>query len=261
MALSKKTSPKTAKVQANSNAMQAEEIKALIVNLVKRREDWEENQLRASNTTLYSMLADCDELFQQTQAFKSVRETVIETYDAKFGKGSSRLSILTRIVRLVFDVKNSARVFTYVAALKIAQKYRNKDQSIPQFFEANGGVEYVRRNQKPSSVIETEKSAKIQAVTKMLEEIAPFTQRIKINLPAYTTEKNAAHSFIAVLMREEADGSHSAILISKRQSTVNAMLSEYSSQTEVEREADLAARITLAPKPSRRASVAAARNA
>jgi hypothetical protein len=257
MTATKKTQ-KTAVANAATNALNADQVTAMFGALELRREDWEENQLRASNTVLYSLLTDCEDIFQETQAFKPVRKAVIETYDAKFGKGTSRLNIMTRIVRLVFGVKNSGRVFDYVKALKVAREHKLVNQTITQFFEANGGVEFVRRNQKTTSAVEAERSAKIKAATDALEQINPIAQKIKINLPKHSVEKNAEHSFLAVLMREEEDGTFSAVLISKRESSVNAMLAEYSAQSDEEREADLAARSALTTKPSRRAAVATA---
>ena len=256
-----KKTQKAASTAAASNAMKTDDVLALFGDLEKRRVDWEDNQLRASNNVLYPMLASCYELYLETQAFKPVRKTVIDAYDAKFGKADARLTILTRIVRMVFGIKNSNRVFNYVTALKIAHEYKAPKQSIPQFFEAAGGVEFVRRNRKPANVLQDEQHAKIKAVTDVLEEIAPFAHNIKIKLPKSAAEKNAAHSFTAILMREEEDGTFSAVMISQRQSTVNAMLAEYSAQTEEERKVDQAARTVLTAKPSRRAAVASARAA
>lgn len=252
------TATKKTQKTAATNALKADDVPDMFGALEQRREDWEENQLRASNTVLYALLTDCDEIFQQTQAFKPVRQAVIDTYDTKFGTGTSRLNIMTRIVRLVFGVKNSGRVFDYVKALKVARNCKAKNQTIAQFFEVNGGVEFVRRNQKTAGAVNAENAAKIKAATEALEQINPLAQKIKINLTKDAAEKNAGHSFLAVLMREEEDGTFSAVLISKRESSVNAMLAEYSAQSAEERETDHAARSALTSKPSRRAAVATA---
>jgi hypothetical protein len=252
------TATKKTQKTAATNARNAEQVEVMLSALELRRQDWEENQLRTSNTVLYSLLTDCEEIFLETQAFKHIRKAVIETYDAKFGKGTSRLNITTRIVRLVFGMKNSGRVFDYVKALKVAREHKLDNQTITQFFEENGGIEFVRRNQKTASAVDAERSAKIKAATDALQQINPLVQKIKINLPKHTVEKNAEHSFIAVLMREEEDGTFSAVLISKRESSVNAMLAEYSALPIKEREADLSARSALTTKPSRRAAVTAA---
>jgi hypothetical protein len=202
------------------------------VELAKARINWEGNQLRASNNVLYALLDHCYGIFDLTQKSDDVREKFLELYKIKFPKTKAGTSIATKVIYAVFGKELEQRAATYSRVLRFALIEIKKTPSLTflQFLAKFGGIEEVRRNGNGEAV-QAKYKAKIASATAKLKAAKGLASSIAMLLPDDLQEKNEAHSFRAALLREDADGTFSVVMVSKSEGTVHTMLNEFENRS------------------------------
>jgi hypothetical protein len=93
-----------------------------------------------------------------------------------------------------------------------------------------GGIEEVRRNGDGVSG-KTKRQAKIESAKAKLKAAKGLARNISILLPVEMQEKNGNHSFRAALLREEADGTFTVVMVSKSEGSVETMLGEFENRS------------------------------
>lgn len=207
----------------------AEAIVAAFDTLKARRENWEMHQLRASNDVLYGILGDCYAIYVRTQKNDALREKFLKAYDAKYGKCKANTSIATKIVWAVFGKHLEQRAFNYSNVLRTV--YQNlKDEPGKTFREyviEVGGIEEIRRNGGNTDAVKAKREAERQTAIANLNSNSGIAKGLQIHLPEEQQEKNAEHSFRAALIREEADGTFTIVMVSSSEVPVNSMIAEF----------------------------------
>ena len=198
------------------------------VELAKARINWEGNQLRASNNVLYPLLDNCYGIFDLTQQSDDVREKFLKLYAQQFPKTKAGTSIATKVIWAVFGKEKEQRAATYSRVLRLAWAEIKKTPGLTflQYLVKFGGVEEVRRNANGEAV-QKKRQAKIASATAKLKAAKGLASKIAMMLPDDMQEKNEGHSFRAALLREEADGTFTVVMVSKSEGTVNTMLNEF----------------------------------
>lgn len=198
------------------------------VELAKARINWEGNQLRASNKVLYALLDNCYGIFDLTQHSDEVREKFLKLYAQQFPKTKAGTSIATKVIYAVFGKDLEQRAATYSRVLRLARAEIKKTPGLTflQFLVKFGGVEEVRRNANGEAV-QKKRQSKIASAIAKLKAAKGLAGNIVLLLPDDMQEKNEGHSFRAGLLREEADGTFSVVMVSKSEGTVQTMLGEF----------------------------------
>lgn len=202
--------------------------------LKARRENWEQNQLLASNEVLYGVLQDCYTMYGRTQTNDALREKFIKAYEAKYGHCKAGTSVATKIIWAVFGKEREQRAHDYSRVIRIV--YQNlKGKSGTTFREyviAAGGIEEIRRNGGNTNAVTAQREAKRQTAIAALKTNPGFANSLQIQLPADQQEKNADHNFRAALIREDADNTFTIVMISTSEVPVNSMLAEFAKREE-----------------------------
>lgn len=211
--------------------------------LAQARLNWEANQQRASNEVLYAILDRCYDIFDLTQKADDLRKKFLEAYAEKHPNTKAGTSIATKIIWAVFGKSLEQRAATYSRVLRLARMEILKEPKLTfrQFLARFGGIEEVRRHGNGEE-IKRKRDTKIQSATAKLMAAKGLAGKISMQLPSDMQEKNEGHSFRAALLREEADGTHTVVMVSVSQGTVATMLGEFEN-----RSADPAASANSAP--------------
>lgn len=219
----------TAQAAKPLNPMTADAIVAAFDLLKARRENWELHQLSASNDVLYGILGDCYAIYVRTQKSDTLREKFIKAYDTQYGKCKANTSVATKIVWAVFGKHLEQRAFNYSNVLR--NVYLNlKDKPGKTFREyvvEAGGIEEIRRTGGNTDAAKAKRDAQRQTAIANLNSNSGIAKGLQIQLPAENLEKNAEHSFRAALIREDADGSFTIVMVSSSEVPINSMIAEF----------------------------------
>ena len=225
----------TVKPVEPSQPTTAEAIIAAFDVLKARRESWELHQLRASNDVLYDILGDCYAIYVRTQKSETLREKFLKSYDAKYGKSKANTSIATKIVWAVFGKQLEQRAFNYSNVLR--NVYLNlKDKPGKAFREyviEAGGLDEIRRTGGNTDAVKAKRDAERQTAIADLNSNSGIAKGLQIQLPAEQQEKNGEHSFLAALIREDADGTFTIVMVSSSEVPVNSMIAEFSKRDDI----------------------------
>jgi hypothetical protein len=224
-----------AKPALTSQPMTAEAIVDALEDLKARRENWEMHQLRASNDVLYGILGDCYAIYVRTQNSDTFRSKFLKAYDAKYGKCKGGTSVATKIAWATFGKHLEQRAFTYSNVLR--NVYLNlKDKPSKTFREyvvEAGGIEEIRRTGGNTDAVKAKRDAELQTAISELSSNSGIAKGLHIQLPAEQQEKKAEHSFRAALIREDADGTFTIVMVSSSEVPVNSMIAEFSKRDDI----------------------------
>ena len=211
------------------NPTTADAIITAFDELKARRENWELHQLSASNDVLYGILGDCYTIYVRTQKSDTLREKFLKAYDAKYGKCKAGTSIATKIVWAVFGKQLEQRAFNYSNVLR--NVYLNlkakPGKTFREYVVEAGGIEEIRRTGGNTDAVKAKRDAERQTAIANLNSNSGIAKGLQIQLPAENLEKNAEHSFRAALIREDADGSFTIVMVSSSEVPVNSMIAEF----------------------------------
>lgn len=200
--------------------------------LAQARLNWEANQQRASNEVLYAILDRCYDIFDLTQKADDLRKKFLEAYAEKHPNTKAGTSIATKIIWAVFGKSLEQRAATYSRVLRLARVEILKEPKLTfrQFLARFGGIEEVRRLGNEEE-IKRKRDTKIQSGKAKLMAAKGLAGKISMQLPSDMQEKNNDHSFRAALLREEADGTFTVVMVSKSEGTVLTMLGEFENRS------------------------------
>lgn len=203
--------------------------------LAQARLNWEANQQRASNDVLYAILDRCYDIFDLTQKSDTLREKFLKAYDAKYGKCKASTSVATKIVWAVFGKQLEQRAFNYSNVLR--NVYLNlkakPGKTFREYVVEAGGLDEIRRTGGNTDAVKAKRDAERQTAIADLSSNSGFAKGLQIQLPAEQQEKNAEHSFRAALIREDADGTFTIVMVSSSEVPVNSMISEFSKRDDI----------------------------
>lgn len=203
--------------------------------LKARRENWELHQLRASNDVLYGILGDCYAIYISTQKSDTLREKFLKLYDSKYGKCKANTSVATKIVWAVFGKHLEQRAFNYSNVLRnVYYNLKNKPgKTFREYVIEVGGIEEIRRTGGNTDAAKAKSEAERQTAIANLKSIIGIAKGLHIQLPAEQQEKNAEHSFRAALIREDAGGTFTIVMVSSSEVPINSMIAEFSKRDDV----------------------------
>jgi hypothetical protein len=211
------------------NPTTADAIITAFNELKARRECWELHQLSASNDVLYGILGDCYTIYVRTQKSDTLREKFLKAYDAKYGKCKANTSVATKIVWAVFGKQLEQRAFNYSNVIR--NVYLNlkakPGKTFREYVVEAGGIEEIRRTGGNTDAVKAKRDAERQTAIANLNSNSGIAKGLQIQLPAENLEKNAEHSFRAALIREDADGTFTIVMVSSSEVPVNSMIAEF----------------------------------
>jgi hypothetical protein len=200
--------------------------------LAQVRMKWEDNQLRASNEVLYAIVDYCYDIYDMTQRLDDVRAKFVKLYADKYPATKAGTAIATKIIWAVFGKKLGQRAATYSRVLRLARAEILKTPGLTfrQYLARFGGIEEVRRNGNGDAA-KAKRQAKVDIAKAKLKAAKGLARNISMLLPEEMQEKNGNHSFRAALLREEADGTFTVVMVSKSEGTVETMLGEFENRS------------------------------
>lgn len=204
------------------------ELAATINELANRRVIWEQGAYAASNMELYTLLGACLDIFIQvrdkTDLSKGLNE-LLKVRNITFNAGTS---LELKIVRLVFASGETApkienRAFGYARVIRVAFEAKQTGTTLPQFIEANHGIEEIRRTGK-DGVSNTNKVElfKEHARTELLA--APSDELFNPFALPDQLQPVDGEQFSLALVRKNADGTGSIVYGTGNVAAVSAVL-------------------------------------
>ncbi len=205
------------------------ELAATINVLASRRVIWEQGAYAASNTELYTLLGACLDLFSKVRSNPDLSKGLNELLKDRSITFNAGTSLELKIVRLVFASGETApkienRAFGYARVIRVAFEAKQTGATLPQFIEANHGIEEIRRTGK-NGVSNANKVElfKEQARTELLaapsdEFFTPF--KLPDQLQPVDGEQ-----FSLALVRKNADGTGSIVFGTGNVAAVSTVLS------------------------------------
>lgn len=154
-------------------------ISATCKALISSREDWESNELAASNTKLYSILSRCFDVYKQLAANPFLIKQVDDLLTAKDIKFTAATHPANKLMKLIFGDKDRRRVSAYATVMKAAlEDKKDATANFAAWVNKKGGVEAIRTgNTNESSAAVEAKSADAfsKAVARLSKEHAIAT--------------------------------------------------------------------------------------
>lgn len=126
-----------------------------ITDLVNRRKNWEQNELRASNLVLYKLLEDTYILVLKIKSDRKQQQALAEHLKKANISFNSSTPMETKVVKTVFGLERQ-RAYTYSKVLRIASDMEVEPTGLAKWIEKFGGVEDVRLGKKPGELTEGE---------------------------------------------------------------------------------------------------------
>ncbi len=147
-----------------------------VKELKKIKNRWESELYRASNDSLYIILAECYRLLLNPEIYNpesSVRRCIEDECKKGMKKMQKNTTIEAKIVRVIFgDMYNRRRVHSYSVVLQEAKKQKITADSLPDWIRLYGGVEEIRLNSKPKVYVSIPPTSKKKLSKEQLQEIA-----------------------------------------------------------------------------------------
>ncbi|OYU69213.1 MAG: hypothetical protein CFE28_03870 [Alphaproteobacteria bacterium PA2] len=194
------------------NQLTAATIGNELSDLFTLRDKWEVGAYKTSNEGLYDILAKCLTLFKQAKGDRKLIPA-INTRLTDLGIGYTKSTALaTKIVRCVFGVSNQ-RTLTYARVITEADSRKTEKKSLSSWIKEMGGIEEVRRasaGQTPSQKKASfRKSAEgyFETAKPLIANFKPPVDKAKY----FQRNQGEAHTFVALLARENDDGTCSIV--------------------------------------------------
>ena len=204
----------------NSNLLDSAALFDKLDQLSIKRESWENGACKQSNSELYSILAECLDLYTQVLGSVGLRRKLSKALRQRSIKINSNTSLETRIVRWVFgDCGN--RAFTYAAVIAAAHEANVDPLKLPNWLVASNGIENVRRASSKSTMLPDSQLENL-AIDKFANSKKLST--ISKKVPALTPNCKANHEYSAALVRQNQSGEFEIVYASNKPSTVKALL-------------------------------------
>ena len=225
----KTLSNSVAKAQATSAATQL--MLKRVENLSIKREVWEANEQARSNEALYSIFADCLELYRDltngdgVKAMKKGLEDYINIKGYVF-KSTSPLTL--KVIRCVFGAKDRRRLSTYHSVLRVAIADKWKISEVAQRISEYGGVQEISLRRKDG--LTAKDKATIAREALMSRAVAKLSSE---ELLKQFNIEHTGESSVAVMTLEN-DGSYSVHCVVKSNTAVNAALTAYFSSNKAD---------------------------
>lgn len=201
------TAVKTAFQPTKENLAFAGGLVSQLDALVVKRKQWEATDYKKANDGLYSLLANCLEVFNSKFVIasdddkKTLRADLKARLEADGVRVQRNTTTLTMFVRFVFGSdRKRAHGYTYV--LKAAISYEISAASLPSWIVEQGGIEEVRKRMIVSEEAQQRKAdlAVAQAEVKANIEQAVVTPLAKLPMSGVSGE------YALLLAKPEPDG-------------------------------------------------------
>ena len=128
--------------------------------LISARENWENNELAASNAKLYSILSRCFDVYKQLAANVFLVDEVNDLLTAKDIKFISTLHPANKLIKLIFGDKDRRRVSAYATVMKAAlEEADDATANFAAWVTRKHGVEAIRTGNTTDGVKAAAKSA------------------------------------------------------------------------------------------------------
>ena len=215
---------KTLSKAANQSNMIVTSLKqcASLAEIEAKRISWENNEYKASNTVLYSVLSDCLEYCapvggklnkqrnNRLKAFLEQRKYAV--------KNDAKLS--TKVTRAVFGEIDRKRVSTYAIVIDAALKEKVKPANLAQWIVEKGGIQSIKLVQSETFISPKEK---MQTTEQKLEATkGTGLATVKSGALSMLADADKAGQNCVLIATQEADGSFTILSVTHKSSALNA---------------------------------------
>ena len=196
-----------------------------------KREVWESNELARSNDALYSIFADCLEVYRDLthgEGVKALKKGLEDYINIKGYVFKSTSPLTLKVIRCVFGEKDRRRLSTYHSVLRMAVTDKWPVSQVAQRISEYGGVQEISLRRKDG--LTAKDKATIARDALMSNSIA------KLSSDELLKQFNIEHkgdSAVAV-MTLEGDGSYSVHCVVSSNTAVNAALTAYFSSNKAD---------------------------
>ena len=234
--------------KATNYAMASKTMFKRCENLSIKREVWESNELARSNDALYSIFADCLELYRDLthgEGVKALKKGLEDYINIKGYVFKSTSPLTLKVISCVFGEKERRRLSTYHSVLRVAVADKWPVSQVAQRISEYGGVQEISLRRKDA--LTAKDKATIARDALMSESIATLSSEAIFK--QFDSSK-IGDSAVAV-MTLEGDGSYSVHCVVSSNTAVNAALTAFFSSNKadfVEAQKQKAAEIAEATK-------------
>jgi hypothetical protein len=206
----------------------ANDFNAAVAQMIEQRSKWEEQAYAKSNRELYSILANCLELYQACIANHSLADGLDQAMKALELKTNAKTSLAVKVIRLIFATKDTQakiknRIYVYAKALDVAHDAGKSKASFADFVDSKGGLDELRRT--PDTTAKTERDSKV-AIAKNKYILEPAKSLVPaFELPVQLKPK-AGKRFSVGLIVQNDDGTGQIVYGCVTDSIVQSVLEE-----------------------------------
>jgi len=190
-------------------------------DLEQSRIQWETTAYRTSNQQLYAVLADCLAFGAPLPtAENKQRNAELERFNKARGYiVKSDSPTLTRVVKAVFGNVDRRRISTYSLVLRTAQKAGVQPVGLPDWIEANGGIQEIKLGRSATYVSPKQKADEAKSSLAKLPTLAVAKGKL-----AERADADFVGAECVLLAEQQADGSFHIKALSRSGTAVNAAL-------------------------------------
>ena len=213
---------KATKSVSSNTILKAQAIVSVADGLVKKQQDWQQNEYARSNARLYEILAEVLKMYEQVRDEKQLRIETVKQMKAALTAAGVRIQMntlaITLFVRYVFRTDRQ-RALNYSRTIQAALSEGIKAEDFAQFVEGSGGVEQCKRKFAKSDKVKAKEQAITEAMTLVEEQLASSDAaplaKFKVS-PAFVADKQEGYVF--VMARADSKGEVKALAVVPAQS-------------------------------------------
>lgn len=189
--------------------------------LEQSRLNWETTAFRTSNQQLYAVLADCLAYGAALPLAESKqRAEELEQFIKQRGYIVKKDSpLMTRVAKAVFGNVDRRRISTYSLVLRTAQKAGVKPAALPDWIEANGGIQEIKLGRSATYKSPKQRAEEAKSSLATLPTLATAKEGL-----ALLADADFVGSECVLLAEQQADGSFHIKALSRSGTAVNAAL-------------------------------------
>lgn len=220
------TSPQVPTPTAIPNTLNVD---GTLTNLISKREQWEQNQKKASGEARDKLLADCLDFYLAVKNDPNASSELTKVLKQRGLASNAGTSLILKIVRAVFlkrhEIKDkSPKVFAYQQAISKAAEAGITGAGFSDFLANNGGIDGLRRM---TAKGETQKQVREKRISGASDRFQEANAPIGIlPIPQLPDELKPGDGmgFAAAIVRKNANGTGTIVYGTGNEAVVNTIL-------------------------------------
>lgn len=204
----------------------AETVETTVNQLQQKCSTWVAGTYKRSNEELYELLSECldfyFELRKDTSRCKALNNYLRDN-KIQFQESSS---LVTRIVRAVFNSSFQKRAYAYARVITIAVDEKKPTETMNDFITKRGGIEEIRRTRKNGATPADQRKDRITFAKTKLSEANVIGKPMPAKDSTFALKEGAEHKLFVAVMRLEENGDRSMVYETNADAVINVALAQ-----------------------------------